>query len=147
MCWAVRALALSVLLTACLSNFVLLPASAVNYPGGRALDALHSYHFKSDLEMKDGVGDTVNVYLGNLACQTGVTRFVQLPEESGWVYDKTEDEVVKSTSGFWDRFDYVLVEASSEVGYMDSDETRLREALPSSLLDMAYVSSLRVFLY
>jgi alpha-1,6-mannosyltransferase len=140
MCWAVRALALSVLLTACLSNFVLLPASAVNYPGGRALDALHSYHSHADLGMKDGAGGTVNVYLGNLACQTGVTRFVQLPEESGWVYDKTEDEVVKSTSGFWDRFDYVLVEASSEVGYMDSDETRLREALPSSLWDMVYVA-------
>ncbi|OGE55200.1 hypothetical protein PENARI_c004G01455 [Penicillium arizonense] len=142
MCWAVRVLALSVLLTGFLSNFVLLPVSAVNYPGGRALDALHSYHGKSDLKMENGLGPgrTVNVYLGNLACQTGVTRFVQLPDESGWVYDKTEDEVVKSTSGFWDRFDYVLVEASSEVGYMDSDEMRFREVLPSSSWEMVYVA-------
>ncbi|KAJ5295983.1 hypothetical protein PENANT_c001G06931 [Penicillium antarcticum] len=135
MCWASRLLALSVVLTACLSSSVLLPASAVNYPGGRALDALHSYHARSGLGMEG-----VNVYLGNLACQTGVTRFVQLPDGSGWIYDKTEDEIVKSTGEFWDRFDYVLVEASGESGYMDSDEMRLREALPSSLWEIVYVA-------
>jgi alpha-1,6-mannosyltransferase len=139
MCWASRVLALSVLLTACLSNFVLLPASAVNYPGGRALDALHSYHASSNSEL--GMGRKgVNVYLGNLACQTGVTRFVQLPDASGWVYDKTEDEVVKSTGGFWERFDYVLLEAFGEAGHMDSDETRFREALPASLWEVVYVA-------
>ncbi|KAJ5769942.1 uncharacterized protein N7511_001993 [Penicillium nucicola] len=132
---AARGLSLSVLITACLSSFVLLPASTVNYPGGRALDALHSYHVRSGLGMEG-----VNVYLGNLACQTGVTRFVQLSDESGWVYDKTEDEAVKSTGDFWDRFDYVLVEASGETGYMDSDEMRFRTILPSSLWESVYVA-------
>ncbi|KZN86014.1 putative Dol-P-Man:Man(7)GlcNAc(2)-PP-Dol alpha-1,6-mannosyltransferase [Penicillium chrysogenum] len=127
---ATHALATSTLAAFCLSNFVLLPASAANYPGGQALDAMHYQH--SILNLHDKTNAPVNVYLGNLACQTGVTRFLQQPASSGWVYDKTEDKTVKSTSGFWDRFDYVVVEADDEAGFMDADETSLRRALPAS---------------
>ncbi|KAJ6149132.1 CAZyme family GT22 [Penicillium samsonianum] len=131
---ATRALAISTLIVFCLSNFVLLPASAANYPGGQALDAMHYQHSilrDTDLHSDKSISP-INVYLGNLACQTGVTRFLQQPPSSGWVYDKTEDKVVKSTSGFWERFDYVVFEADEEAGFMDADETSLRRALPSS---------------
>ncbi|KGO37693.1 GPI mannosyltransferase [Penicillium expansum] len=131
---ATRALAISTLVVFCLSNFVLLPASAANYPGGQALDAMHYQHsILHDTDSHfDKTNSPINVYLGNLACQTGVTRFLQQPPSSGWVYDKTEDKAVKSTSGFWDRFDYIVVEADDEAGFMDADETSLRRALPSS---------------
>lgn len=33
---------------------------------------------------------------------------------SKWVYDKTEDEEVKKTDGFWNRIDYALVELGDE---------------------------------
>ncbi|CAI7571449.1 unnamed protein product [Penicillium glandicola] len=131
---ATRALAISTLVVFVLSNFVLLPASAANYPGGQALNAMHYQHsILPDADLRsDKSNSTINVYLGNLACQTGVTRFLQQHPSSGWVYDKTEDKVVKSTSVFWDRFDYVVVEADEEAGLMDADETSLRRALPAS---------------
>jgi alpha-1,6-mannosyltransferase len=110
-----------------LSNLVLLPASAANYPGAQALNALHKYHDQQHLS-----SGGATVYLGNLACQTGVTRFLQQPFEQGWRYDKTEDETAKSTADFWDQFDYVVVEASTDPEVNDADETQLLHALPSS---------------
>jgi alpha-1,6-mannosyltransferase len=129
--WTTRALALSSLAAFVLSNLVLLPASAANYPGGQALTALHALHQPSHPHP--------NVYLGNLACQTGITRFLQNPASSGWIYDKTEDEKTKSTPAFWDRFDYVVFEASSNAQFIDSDETRLRGALPDSAWEVVSV--------
>ncbi|KAJ5892361.1 hypothetical protein N7504_009052 [Penicillium tannophilum] len=126
---ASRLLILSTLASFLLSNLVSLPASAANYPGARALNALHSYE---DREMSSG--KDIHVYLGNLVCQTGVTRFLQRPStaDERWTYDKTEDEMVKSTASFWEKFEYVLVEASAEPAYLDTDEMRLRDALPGS---------------
>lgn len=72
--------------------------SSLNYPGGEALQLLHQL-------------DTApykHVYLDNLACQTGVTRFLQT--QSSWTYDKTEDINKLSTAAFWQQFDYVVVE-------------------------------------
>jgi alpha-1,6-mannosyltransferase len=103
-----------------LSNFVLLPASSANYPGARALNTLHN--------RANNTKPVINVYLGNLACQTGVTRFLEMPlpqnseltalESAGsgsvWRYDKTEDETAKAFPPFWKRFDYVLIEPSEE---------------------------------
>ncbi|CAI7581041.1 unnamed protein product [Penicillium crustosum] len=131
---ATHALVISTLVVFCLSNFVLLPASAANYPGGQAIDAMHFQHsilHETDLD-SGKINAPINVYLGNLACQTGVTRFLQQSPSSGWVYDKTEDKDIKSTSGFWDRFEYVVVEADYEAEFMDADETSLRRALPTS---------------
>lgn len=125
---ASRLLILSTLASFLLSNLVLLPASAANYPGAHALNALHSSHARTT-SATDG---NVSVYLGNLACQTGVTRFLQKPSSSGWVYDKTEEEETKSTPEFWGQFDYVVVEASADPDFLDSDEIRLRAALPGA---------------
>lgn len=101
-----------------LSSFVLLPSSAANYPGAHALRLLHDQHFHN-YNYTSQSQEQINVYLGNLACQTGVTRFLQIPsgyQHDGtiWKYDKTEDEVVKSSASFWERFDYVLVESGKE---------------------------------
>lgn len=107
-----------------LSSFVLLPASAANYPGAHALRLLHHSHAHNSSQPE------ISVYLGNLACQTGVTRFVQIPSSSIaveghfptssdgnssiWKYDKTEDEHTKSSASFWEKFDYALVEPGSD---------------------------------
>lgn len=90
--------------------------SALNYPGAFALARLHT--------LADGSKPVVSVHLGNLACQTGVTRFLQLPSDlsetagcaqSAWFYDKTDSSEVSQTVGsmFYDRFDYLLVEELS----------------------------------
>lgn len=102
---------LSTLASLFLSTFVLLPASSANYPGAHAIHALHAQAQSSD-------STTLSVYLGNLACQTGVTRFLESPQSVSsdienpptWRYDKTEDEKLKSEASFWDQFDYLLVE-------------------------------------
>ncbi|KAL4896759.1 Alg9-like mannosyltransferase family-domain-containing protein [Aspergillus ambiguus] len=100
------------------STFVLLPASAANYPGAHALNALHTHAHSTKPH--------ISVYLGNLACQTGVTRFLETPSfpdktvshsapedrPTTWKYDKTEDQKLKSSPSFWDQFDYILVEPS-----------------------------------
>ncbi|KAJ5086757.1 hypothetical protein NUU61_008064 [Penicillium alfredii] len=124
-------LAISTLAAFLLSNLVLLPASAANYPGAQALFALQNHHFHSPSPNILPPSTNVSVYLGNLACQTGITRFLQ-DQAPGWTYDKTEDEHVKSSPAFWDRFDYVLVEAALDPNYRDNDEVRLRHALPGS---------------
>lgn len=129
-------LVLSTLASFLLSNLVLLPASAANYPGAHALNLLHRHHNQAAAGA-DSQPDGASVYLGNLACQTGITRFLQQPATLGWHYDKTEDEATKSLGIFWDKFDYILVEASADPEYKDSDETQLRDALPDSLWETA----------
>lgn len=57
--------------------------------------------------------DRVHVYMDNLACQTGVTRFQQ--RRPAWVYDKTENETTLLTPAFWTQFDYVLAEQPERV--------------------------------
>jgi alpha-1,6-mannosyltransferase len=94
----------------------LLAISSMNYPGAAALGRLH--------DLAHGERPMIRVHLGNLACQTGVTRFLQKPApvEVGmngtvWHYDKSEivgtpDDEARA---FWERFDYVLVEREDEV--------------------------------
>ncbi|KAE8383567.1 Alg9-like mannosyltransferase family-domain-containing protein [Aspergillus bertholletiae] len=98
------------------STFILLPASSANYPGAHALQSLHSHAHSTR--------PIISVHLGNLACQTGVTRFLQMPNppdnlSPAWTYDKTENETLKSTSSFWAQFDYLLIEPGEE-------ETKIR---------------------
>ncbi|KKK23627.1 hypothetical protein ARAM_005621 [Aspergillus rambellii] len=99
-----------------LSSLILLPASSANYPGAQALHALHQYHYhrqQHQLHSPNSNPNTnISVHLGNLACQTGVTRFLELPS---WIYDKTESQDVKSSPAFWSQFDYVLVEPGDGV--------------------------------
>lgn len=102
---------LSPLATFSLSTFILLPSSAANYPGAYALRALHNYHDHHHHHHHPSAPE-VSVYLGNLACQTGVTRFLQHPSPV-WRYDKTENETIKVDPSFWAQFHYVLVEVNS----------------------------------
>ena len=88
-----------------LASFVasigLLYISSLNYPGGEALQRLHA--------LTEAKREThINVYLDNLACQSGVTRFQQI--RPLWVYDKTENETTLHNVAFWQQFDYVLAE-------------------------------------
>jgi len=77
--------------------------------------------------LADGERPMVRVHIGNLAAQTGVTRFLQKPRPVGagegtvWYYDKTEvgkdvemDVGAIVSRAFWERFDYVLVEVEEE---------------------------------
>ncbi|KAK4984938.1 Dol-P-Man:Man(7)GlcNAc(2)-PP-Dol alpha-1,6-mannosyltransferase [Elasticomyces elasticus] len=96
------------------ASFGLLYISSLNYPGGAAITRLHA--------IAHGTQGTINVHMDNLACQTGVTRFLELqpppppsPSRAGdgntwWIYDKTEDPDALLDPLFWRRFDYVLVE-------------------------------------
>ncbi|OKL60229.1 hypothetical protein UA08_04853 [Talaromyces atroroseus] len=101
-------LVLSTLGSLVVSNLVLLPISSANYPGAQAIQRVH-FHGQ-------GTPSHVVLYMGNLACQTGVTRFLQQPQEdtdaatTKWTYDKTENSTLKSTPTFWSNIDYALVE-------------------------------------
>ncbi|OCL01828.1 glycosyltransferase family 22 protein [Glonium stellatum] len=101
------------------ASTALLAISSLNYPGGMALTRLHQT-----------AGDEqriIRVHFDNLACQTGVTRFLQkqnrpqrtegtfqAPEDltqKRWEYDKTEDPSLLLDPAFWWKFDYVLAES------------------------------------
>jgi alpha-1,6-mannosyltransferase len=106
------------------ASTAILGISSLNYPGGEALHALHNgidhpsrQHF--------------NVYFDNLACQTGVTRFLESHrgpqtildvleaqdtlQSRTWTYDKTEDPNALLDPMFWVEFDYVLAERPEKV--------------------------------
>ncbi|KAF1355003.1 Alg9-like mannosyltransferase family-domain-containing protein [Delphinella strobiligena] len=97
------------LVTSVLASFAasmaLLYISSLNYPGGAALTRLHEVH-----GLEDGGRGPGMVYMDNLACQTGVTRFLEKDALEGWKYDKTEDESTLLDPVFWQQFDYVLAE-------------------------------------
>lgn len=69
-----------------------LHVSSKNYPGGDALQLLHR------LKATDSDLEGASVWLDNLACQTGITRFLQL--RSDWLYDKTETGINVSDYSF-----------------------------------------------
>jgi alpha-1,6-mannosyltransferase len=109
----------SVLASFALSTFVLLPISSTNYPGAQALTRLHT--------LAHGEKKILAIHMDNLACQTGVTHFLEKPppqsllfapndrNDTLWVYDKTEDEKLLLSPAFWQRFDYVLAERPEKV--------------------------------
>lgn len=123
--YAVLSLALvgSVLVSFAASTTIL-AISSLNYPGGAAIEVLHH---RFDHPSKQHF----NVYFGNLACQTGVTRFLEnhsgpqtivdvleaqeTIQKRSWVYDKTEDPSVLLDPMFWAKFDYVLAESPETV--------------------------------
>ncbi|EME79387.1 glycosyltransferase family 22 protein, partial [Pseudocercospora fijiensis CIRAD86] len=88
------------------SNYGLLYVSSLNYPGGDALKRLHQ-------DARMDYRDPVRVYMDNLSCQTGVTRFQQL--QPTWHYDKTEDERTLLYPLFWQQFDYVMTETPERI--------------------------------
>ena len=106
------------------ASTALLEISSLNYPGGTAFQYLH-------YRVNTGHDRNYRVYLDNLACQTGVTRFLEnhdgpqsitdvLEEQSTkdqrlWTYDKTEDPSALLDPQFWTQFDYVLAERPEKV--------------------------------
>ncbi|KAI1618098.1 alpha-1,6-mannosyltransferase [Exophiala viscosa] len=122
-------------LTTIFATGVLLPLSALTYPGGQAVEALHA------VSVNYAPQPQIRVHLTNLALQTGVTHFLDEPslEISGrpvftlpgssdgrkptirskrptrWLYDKCDNETEFLTPTFWSQFDYVVVEDPSRV--------------------------------
>ncbi|KAL6236227.1 hypothetical protein BDW75DRAFT_116927 [Aspergillus navahoensis] len=130
-----------------LSSLVLLPASSANYPGAHALNALHSHVLsaapKSTHEQHKPI--PISVHLGNLACQTGVTRFLQLPDNRSqqtgsnisssisWTYDKSAPPTsLFAKQTFWSRFDYVLLEPAEAETLLSLSGSRTEYAYSQS---------------
>ncbi|KAH5203120.1 mannosyltransferase [Parastagonospora nodorum] len=123
--YAVLSLALvaSVLVSFAASTAIL-ALSSLNYPGGTALHILHH-------KFEHPAHPHFNVYFDNLACQTGVTRFLEshrgaqtildvlesqdMHSKRVWTYDKTEDPSAVLDPMFWASFDYVLAERPDKV--------------------------------
>ena len=125
---AIYALLSLALLASVLLSFVassaFLAISSLNYPGGGAIDFLHN-----GLQHPPGVH--LQVYFDNLACQTGVTRFLENHDEAQtmmdvlesqdiahkriWTYSKAEDPELLLEPAFWHGFDYVIAERPERV--------------------------------
>ncbi|QDS67991.1 hypothetical protein FKW77_009286 [Venturia effusa] len=82
--------------------------SSLNYPGGDATLRLRSLTSAEPGPQK--------IYVDNLACQTGVTRFLESRStlsntgQRKWTFDKTENQTTLLSPTFWDQFDYAIVE-------------------------------------
>ena len=100
------------LVTSTLASFAasvgLLYISSLNYPGGAAMTRLHDLVPASQQA-------PIRIYMDNLACQTGCTRFLEQEPGLRFVYDKTEDEDTLLDPGFWQQFDYVLAESPERI--------------------------------
>ncbi|XP_034238883.1 probable Dol-P-Man:Man(7)GlcNAc(2)-PP-Dol alpha-1,6-mannosyltransferase [Thrips palmi] len=84
-----------------LFSVLLLCIATQNYPGGFALAHLHR---------TEQTENKVNVYIDNLAAQTGVSRFTQ--ENMLWMYNKTEH--LRNGSPEMFTFSHLLLEARSK---------------------------------
>jgi alpha-1,6-mannosyltransferase len=116
-------LVISVLASFAASTAVL-ALSSLNYPGGTALNVLHH-------GVEHSTKLHTSVHFDNLACQTGVTRFLEshhgaetvldvlasqdILSKRAWTYDKTEDPSALLDPMFWANFDYVLAERPEKV--------------------------------
>ena len=94
----------------------LLYVSSLNYPGAYALKRLHA--------LEHGPKRIMVVHLDDLSCQTGVTRFQEMPSVTSvldmrvktiWSYDKTEHPDKLLNPKFWRHFDYVIAESPDRV--------------------------------
>ncbi|KAF2855429.1 glycosyltransferase family 22 protein [Plenodomus tracheiphilus IPT5] len=111
------------------TSTALLGISSLNYPGG---EALHYLHHNFQPKLNHTPNQPLAVHLDNLACQTGVTRFLESHsgvaqtihdpltaqetlQQRMWTYDKTEDPTALHDPMFWAKFDYVLAERPEKV--------------------------------
>jgi alpha-1,6-mannosyltransferase len=111
-------LGLSTILSALLSHLVLLPFSALSYPGAHALNALHKH--ASDIQTSSNVirntNNTIAIHLDNLSTQTGINRFLQRPCSTKpgstlWTYDKSDNVTDLLDPFWWTDFDYTIMES------------------------------------
>ncbi|KRT85774.1 hypothetical protein AMK59_2511 [Oryctes borbonicus] len=84
-----------------LFTLFLLNISTTNYPGGVAITRLHRLAQNET---------NVHVHIDNLACQTGVTRFLQI--RPTWIYNKTEHMIHGSPEMY--QYTHLIVEAKSK---------------------------------
>lgn len=112
------------ILVSFVASTAILGISSLNYPGGEVLHVLHK-------EIEHPQKQHFDVYFDNLACQTGVTRFLESHrgpqtvldvleaqdtlQSRTWNYDKTEDPNALLDPMFWAKFDYVLAEKPEKV--------------------------------
>ncbi|KAF2707585.1 glycosyltransferase family 22 protein [Pleomassaria siparia CBS 279.74] len=106
------------------ASTAILAISRMNYPGGEAIDFLHqNIHHDQTRHY--------SAYFDNLACQTGVTRFLEshdgpqtvldtldtpaFANQRMWTYSKTEDTDLLLDPMFWSKFDYALAERPEKV--------------------------------
>lgn len=75
---------------------MLLLVSHLNYPGGEALELLHTVAYEEK---------NVKVHMDVFTCMTGATRFIEKPT---WKYDKSEDDESLQDVYFWKNFTYIL---------------------------------------
>lgn len=117
------ALVASVVLSFAASTLIL-GISSLNYPGGQALHVLHH-------GLEHAAKPHFNVHFDNLACQTGVTHFLEshrgpqtaldvleaqaAVQRGAWAYDRTEDPDKLLDPMFWAKFDYVLAERPEKI--------------------------------
>lgn len=123
------------LISTYISHGLLLQLSAQTYPGGTALSSLHA------LSLRYRQQPQIRVHLTNLALQTGVTHFLDIPSSAlhdrplfvlpgsadgskptiapktraKWIYDKSDNETEFLMPTFWAQFDYVIVEDPARV--------------------------------
>lgn len=106
------------------ASTALLGISSLNYPGGEAIDFMHN-------RIGHAEGRQLRAYFDNLACQTGVTRFLEnhngpqtildvleaqdLTNKRTWAYSKTEDPEELHDPKFWYQFEYILAERPEKV--------------------------------
>ncbi|PPJ57150.1 hypothetical protein CBER1_08462 [Cercospora berteroae] len=97
------------LLSTTLLSFLLslgsLYISTLNYPGGQALWLLHRLEPEYRVPYK--------IHLGNLATQTGITKFQQTRRT--WKYDKSDNQTALLEPEFWLQFEYALAENPARV--------------------------------
>ncbi|KAM3420195.1 Mannosyltransferase [Cercospora zeina] len=97
------------LLSTTLLSFLLslgsLYVSTLNYPGGQALWLLHRLEPEYRVPYK--------IHLGNLATQTGITKFQQTRRT--WKYDKSDSQTALLEPDFWLQFEYALAENPARV--------------------------------
>ncbi len=111
-------LALSTCISILLAHVVLLPLSALSYPGAHALNAVHndSTSIHSPNTTTHNRNNTILVHLDNLSTQTGITRFLQRspPSKFGdphWIYDKSDNSTDLLDPFWWTQFDYAIMES------------------------------------
>ena len=106
------------------ASTAILAISSMNYPGGDAIDFLHH-------RIRHNQTRHYQAYFDNLACQTGVTRFLESHDgpqtvrdtlevlnfvnSPTWTYSKTEDTDLLLDPLFWSKFDYALAERPEKV--------------------------------
>jgi alpha-1,6-mannosyltransferase len=93
-------------------SFTALGLSSLNYPGGEAMIRFFDLTAQEERPL--------NIWLDNLSCQTGVTRFLEnrriMTTTKGeeairqYNFDKSDNETERMYPEWWQQFDYVVVE-------------------------------------